>query len=227
LYEEVAGVAKLPLVLHACGDTTRLFRFLTRNKVNVLSLDFYHYPRLLEEAAKGSYDQKIGLGALDAHSPRIEAVEEVKGVIERARKALGEERISFVHPHCGQRSLDREVAYAKNANLTLARDDVYFGDAEEARPHRLRKKEYDTRGYFLISVKGESQEIVATFYTYEHRVVKRYKSRQAEKILQSINGEAERLGISRRHLAYITLELGRAEESLQSPHLIYRQRLVE
>jgi len=224
LYEEIAGVAKLHLVLHACGDTTRLFRLLTKAKVDVLSLDFYHYPRLLDEVAKGNYDQRIGVGALDAQSPRIEDVEEVRGVIERARKALGEERVSFVHPHCGQRSLDREVAYAKNANLTLARDDAYFGEAEEARPHQLQKKEYDRRGYFLVSVRRESREIVATFYTYEHKVLKRYKSRQAEKILQSINEEADTLGISRRHMAYITLELGRAEESLQSPHLLYRQR---
>jgi len=36
LYEEIAGVAKLPLVLHACGDTTRLFRLLTKAKVDVL-----------------------------------------------------------------------------------------------------------------------------------------------------------------------------------------------
>ena len=56
LYEEIAGVAKLPLVLHACGDTTRLFRLLTKAKVDVLSLDFYHYPRLLDEVAKGNYD---------------------------------------------------------------------------------------------------------------------------------------------------------------------------
>lgn len=227
LWEEIAEVAKIPIVLHACGDTTRLFRLLTKAKVDVLSLDFYHYPRLLEEASKGNYDQKIGVGALDAHSPRIEGVDEVRTIIERVRRALGDERISFIHPHCGQRSLDREVAYAKNTNLTIARDDVYFGEPKEARPHELKRKEYDKRGYFLVALKRESREIIATFYTYDHRVLRRYKSRQAEKILQSINEEADSLGISRRHLAYITLELGRAEASLQSPQVNYKQRMVE
>jgi len=227
LYEEVAGVAKVPTVLHACGDTARLFRLLTRTKVDVLSLDFYHYPRLLEEVSSANFDQRIGVGALDAQSPRIEGVEEIKSVMGQVRTGLGDERVSLVHPHCGQRSLDREVAFAKNSNLTIARDDIYFGEAEEARPHRLTRKEYDRKGYFLVSVKRESGEILATFYSYAHKVVRRYKSRQAEKILQSINEEADRLGISRRHLAYITLELGRAEASLQSPHLAYRQRMVE
>jgi len=227
LYEEIASAARLPMVLHACGDTARLFRLLTKSKFEVLSLDFYHYPRLLEEASRRSYDQNLGVGALDAQSPRVEEVEEVRNVLEQARRLLGEERITFVHPHCGQRSLDREIAFAKNVNLTIARDDVYFGEPKEAKRHELRWRDYDKSGYFLIALKRESREIIATFHAYNHRVLRRYRSRQAEKILQSINEEADTLRISRRHLAYITLELGRAEAFLQSPQLTYRQRMVE
>src|SRR5438093_9697117 len=39
LYEDMVGVAKLPLVLHAFGDTTTFFRLFVKAKVDVLSLD--------------------------------------------------------------------------------------------------------------------------------------------------------------------------------------------
>jgi methionine synthase II (cobalamin-independent) len=227
LYEEVASVAKVPVVLHACGDTTRSLGLLTSLKVDALELDFFHYPHLLAEASRRSFDQTIGLGVLDSQSPRVETVEEIAALIERGRKALGEDRISFVHPHCGQRSLHREVAFEKNAKLTLARDDVYFGEAEEPRTARLEKSQYDPKGYFLVTVKRDTQEIVVSFYTYKHRVVKRYRSRLAERLLQAINDDADSLGISRRHLSYLTLELGRAEATLQSPSLSYRQKMIE
>ncbi len=227
LYDDVATAATVPIVMHACGETTRIFRALTRMNVETLLLDFYHYPRLMEVAAAKGYDQKIGLGALDAQSPRVEGVDEIARVLERGRKLLGEDRIVFVHPHCGERSLDRQTAFLKNASLTTARDDVYFGEAEEARPHRLEKREYDPKGYFLVSVRRETREIVVSFYTYSHRVLRRFRSRVAEIILQAINEEADNLGISRRHLAYLTLELGRAEASLQSPSIVFRQRVIE
>ncbi len=42
---------------------SRIFSsLLTKTKVDTISLDFYHYPKLFEEASKKSYDQKIGLG---------------------------------------------------------------------------------------------------------------------------------------------------------------------
>ncbi len=227
LYEEAASAARVPLVMHVCGDTTRVFRLLTSLKVNALELDFFHYPRLLEEASRKGFDQTIGLGVLDAQSPRVETVEEVASLVERCRKALGEDRIGYVHPHCGQRSLNRETAFQKNANMTMARDDVYFGEAEEPRGARLEKKQYDSKGYFLVTVNRESSELVVSFRTYDNEVLKRYKSKFAERLLQAINTDADSLGVSRRHLAYLTLELGRAEASLQSPSQLYRQRLIE
>jgi methionine synthase II (cobalamin-independent) len=227
LIEDVASVARVPLVLHACGDTTRIFRFLTSLGVQTLELDFFHYPRLLDEASRVSSDQTIGLGVLDSQSPRVETVEEIAALISRGRKALGDDRIGFVHPHCGERSLHREVAFEKNANMTMARDDVCSGEPVEPHPTRLERSQYDSKGYFLVTVKKESGEIVVTFYTYKHRVVRRYRSRSAEVLLQSINDDADKLGITRRHLSYLTLELGRAEASMQPPSVAYRQKLIE
>ena len=157
----------------------------------------------------------------------METAEETGKMIEFARARLGEERIQFVHPHCGQRNLNREVAYAKNVVLTLARDDIYFGHPEEAVPSRLTSKEYDPQGYFLVSILRETKEILVTYYSYEHIPKKRFKSRSAERLFQSLNDEADMLGISRRHLAYLTLEVGRAEASLQSGAQVYRQKVIE
>ena len=227
LYEEVTSAAKVPLVMHVCGDTMRIFKLLVTLKVDALELDFFHYPRLLDEVSRKNFDQTIGLGVLDAQSPRVETVEEVAELIGRCKKALGEDKIRYVHPHCGQRSLNREIAFQKNANMTMARDDVYFGEAEEPRSVRLEKRQYDPKGYFLVTVNRERNELVVTFYTYRHTVVKRYRSRFADRLLQAINLDADSLGISRRHLAYLTLELGRADASLQYPSLLYRQRMIE
>lgn len=227
LIQDVASVCRVPLILHVCGDTTRTFRFLTGLKVQTLELDFFHYPRLLGEASRISSDQTIGLGVLDSQSPRVETVEEIASLIERGRKALGDGRIGFVHPHCGERSLHREVAFEKNANMTMARDDVYAGEPVEPRMGRLKRGQPDWKRYFLVTVKRESKEIVVTFYTYAHRVVRRYRSRSAELLLQSINDDADSLGITRRHLSYLTLELGRAEASMQPPSVAYRQKLIE
>ncbi len=227
LYEEVASVAELPIVIHACGDTSRIFAILTKTKVHTISLDFYHYPRLFDEASRHNYDQLIGLGCTDSQNLRVESVEETGKMIDFARSKLGEDRIQFVHPHCGQRNLNREVAYGKNVTLTLARDDVYFGRPEEAQSSRLASKDYDPRGYFLVSILKESREILVTYYSYKHVPIRRLRSRSAEKIFQSFNEEADRLGIGRRHLAYLTLELGRAEATLQSGANNYRQKVIE
>jgi len=228
LYEEVASASKLPVVVHACGDTVRIFSsLLTKLKVKTISLDFYHYPKLFEEAAKRSYDQTIGLGCTDSQSPRIETVDETRRLIAFAQVRLGTDRIQFVHPHCGQRNLNREVAYQKNVVLTLARDDACFGQAEEASASHLTEKEYDPKGYFLVSVSRETKEIIVTYYTHDHVAKKRFRSKSAERLFQSLNDEADSLGLSRRHLSYLTLELGRAEASLASESQTYRQKVIE
>jgi methionine synthase II (cobalamin-independent) len=228
LYEEVAAVAKVPVVVHACGDAVRIFSsLLTKLKVDTISLDFYHYPKLFDEASKRSYDQKIGLGCMDSQSLRIETVDETRRLIAFAEARLGKDRIQFVHPHCGQRNLNREVAYEKNVVLALARDDACFGGAEEASASHLTEKEYDPAGYFLVSVSRETKEIVVAYYTYDHVAKKRYRSKSAERLFQTLNDEADSLGLTRRHLSYLTLELGRAEASIAAGSQSYRQKVIE
>jgi hypothetical protein len=165
-------------------------------------------------------------GALASLSVTLGSAEEVAALIRTGRKALGG-RIGYVHPHCGERSLNRETAFQKNANMTMARDDVFYGEAEEPRGSKLKERQHRSKGYFLVTVDRERKELVVSFHTHKNRLVKRYRSRFAEKLLPTISADADSLGISRRHLAYLTLELGRAEASLGPPSLLYRQRTIE
>ena len=151
------------------------------------------------------------------------------GEDDRVRRArLGEDRIQFVHPHCGQRNLNREVAYGKNVTLTLARDDDILraprgGLALAPRVQGLRPARIlpglDTQGE-----QGDTRRPTTPTSTLPSRAL---RSRSAERIFQSLNEEADDLGIGRRHLAYLTLELGRAEASLQSGMTNYRQKVIE
>jgi methionine synthase II (cobalamin-independent) len=226
LYEEVASASKLPLALHVCGDTTRLFHFLTSLPVETLELDFYHYPRLLEEASRRNFDQSIGMGVTDAQSPRVESVDEVASLIRRGTKALGEQRVGWVHPHCGQRSLHRETAYEKNANLTMARDDVFFGEAVEPRIHRPGGAGKKAGSRFHIGVKKDTGEIVVTFYGRKRGALRRYRSKFAEPLLQAVKDDSDSLGIGETLFAHLILELGMAAASLQAQPSTYRQRLT-
>ena len=201
---------------------------LTKTKVHTISLDFYHYPRLFDEASRRNYDQLIGLGCTDSQNLRVETVEETGKMIDFARAKLGEDRIQFVHPHCGQRNLNREVAYAKNVVLTLARDDVYFGRPEEAVPSRLTVEGVrPARLLPGLHPQGDEGDTGHLLLLPARADKKRFRSRSAERIFQSLNDEADKLGIGRRHLAYLTLELGRAEASLQSGAQVYRQKVIE
>jgi 5-methyltetrahydropteroyltriglutamate--homocysteine methyltransferase len=224
LYEELSTISKLPVVLHACGDTTRIFDRLSSLKVNILSLDFYHYPKLFDHASNKEYEQKIGLGVLDSQSPRIESVEEVSSLIKNARNRL-DDKIVFVHPHCGQRSLHRDTAFEKNVRMTLARDDVYFGEPQDVSYSKQRKSERSRDKYFIVSTNRETKEIIVTFYSMEHHAVSRYRSKNAEGILNALGEAVERMNMGKRDFAVLALEVGRAEASLQS-NAVYRQRVL-
>lgn len=226
LYEEIGDARKIPLALHACGDTSRIFERLASLKVDYLLLDFYHYPRLVEEASEREYEQKLGLGVLDSQSPRVEGVEEIETIIESAREKIGDDRIAFVHPHCGQRSLHRNVAFEKNVRMTIARDNLYFGEAEDVSYEKEGNVAREGKKYFLISTNTESRKIFVTFYTMDHKAILRLSSKNAESIIHALSKRAEKLSIGSRELAYLALEVGRAEASLNAGQ-VYRQKILD
>lgn len=64
----------------------------------------------------------IGIGVIDIKDNRVEPPEEIARDIEAAMKALGEERVRYIHPDCGFWMLNRSVADAKIRALVRGRE---------------------------------------------------------------------------------------------------------
>lgn len=224
LYEEMLSGITKPVVLHVCGDTFSVFKELTNLKVDVISLDFTFSDKLLEEVSGRNYDQQIGLGCVSTGSPLVEPVKTIAGLIKRASTAIGESRVLFVHPACGERNLPLDVAYQKNINMTLARNEVFLGPPQSARSVNLSEEEYDPNGYFLIQVDAQNQQIVVSFNSYDNVPKFRVQSPSGEKLIAAIIdskiiSETEH---GKRHLGYVGYEIGKAETALKN-RVPYRQ----
>lgn len=224
LYEEMLGGLKKPVVLHVCGDSFPIFKELIKLNVQVISLDFTFNDKLLDEVSKRNYDQQIGLGCVNTGSPIVESVQTISGFIKRTTSAIGESRVRFVHPACGERNLPLDVAYQKNINLTLARNEVFLGPPQTARSVDLSEAEYDPNGYFLIQVDSQSLQIVVSFNSYENVPKFRVQSSSGEKLIAAIVdskiiSDTEH---GKRHLGYVGYEIGKAETALKN-RVPYRQ----
>jgi len=224
LYEEMLSGLKHPVVLHVCGDTFNVFRELTKLKVDVISLDFTSHDRLVEEVALRNFDQEIGLGCVSTSSPIVESVRDIANIIDRVSQKIGEDRIRFVHPACGERGLSLDSAYQKNVNLTLARNQVFIGEPLAAHSVSLEESDYDPNGYFLIQVDNQEQQIVVSFNSYEHVPLVRLQSTSGEKLISAIidNKIISDTEYGKRHLGYVGYEIGKAETALRNK-LPYRQ----
>ena len=224
IYEEMCDGLKVPVILHVCGDSFGVFLQLTKLKVETISVDFTYSDKLLGEVGRRNFDQSIGLGCISTGNPTVESVRSVASLIQRATKIIGEERIKFVHPACGERNLPLDVAYQKNVNLTLARNEVFVGTPAPAHSVSLNENEYDPSGYFLIQVDTQAQQIVISFYSYDHIPKLRLQSASGEKLIativdKKIIGDTEH---AKRHLGYVGYELGKAETALKN-RVPYRQ----
>ncbi len=224
LYEEMLSGIKVPVVLHVCGDSFSVFRELTKLKVDVISLDFTYSDRLLDEVGKMNFDQQIGLGCVNTGNLTIEPVKTIASLIKRVISKAGEDKIRFVHPSCGERNLPLDTAYQKNVNLTLARNEYFLGQAQAAHSVSLTESDYDPNGYFLIQVDHQSQEIVVSFYSYQHIPRLRLQSSSGEKLIAAIiDSKIIRDTLyGKRHLGYVGYEIGKAETALKNK-VPYRQ----
>ncbi len=225
LYEELLSGLKVPVVLHVCGDTFSVFSQLIKlKKVDVISLDFTSSDRLTDEISLRNFDQKIGLGCVSTSSPVVEPVKSIANVIKRVSSKVGEDRIRFIHPACGERGLSLDAAYQKNVNLTLARNEVYLGEPQTAHSVSLEESEYDPNGYFLVQVDNQEQRIVVSFNSYNHLPLVRLQSASGEKLISAIidNKIISNTEYGKRHLGYVGYEIGKAETALRNK-LPYRQ----
>lgn len=64
----------------------------------------------------------LGIGVIDIKDNEVESPETVARRIERAAKALGRERVRYVHPDCGFWMLPRSAADAKMRSMVKGRD---------------------------------------------------------------------------------------------------------
>lgn len=105
------------------GDWAALISFLNRLHADHLVLELAHRPPSDLDALK-EIDQRIGIGVgvIDIKVNRIETPEEIARAIERAEKALGPNRVRYVHPDCGFWMLKRSIADRKIAALVKGRD---------------------------------------------------------------------------------------------------------
>ena len=105
------------------GDWKALIKFLNALRADHLILELAHRPVEDLEALKGVDPRlKLGIGVVDVKVNHIETADEIARRIERAEKALGPERIGWVHPDCGFWMLKRSVADRKIAALVQGRN---------------------------------------------------------------------------------------------------------
>jgi 5-methyltetrahydropteroyltriglutamate--homocysteine methyltransferase len=109
------------------GEWRALIGFLNSLHADHLVLELAHRPTSDLDALK-EVDPRvgIGLGVVDIKVNHVETPEEIARAIERAEKALGPNRVRYVHPDCGFWMLKRSVADRKITALVKGRD-LYLG----------------------------------------------------------------------------------------------------
>jgi len=99
-------------ITHICyGDVPKIYPAMLRLAVNQLDLALKNEEfGLLETFKKAPFTKDIGLGVVDAHSHRIESVDEVADGIRKTLKVIPAEQI-YVSPDCGlkTRTVDETV----------------------------------------------------------------------------------------------------------------------
>jgi 5-methyltetrahydropteroyltriglutamate--homocysteine methyltransferase len=109
------------------GTWQKLIGFLNSLHANHVVLELAHRPeddlRALRQVRS---DLVLGLGVIDIKVNHIETPEEVARRIETAEKALGSDRVGWVHPDCGFWMLKRSISDRKMAALVKGRN-LYLG----------------------------------------------------------------------------------------------------
>ena len=109
------------------GSWRALIDFLNGLRVDHLVLELAHRPDDDLDALKEIRPEiGLGIGVVDVKINHIETADEIAANLEKAEKALGDDRIQYIHPDCGFWMLKRSVANRKIAALAAGRD-KYLG----------------------------------------------------------------------------------------------------
>jgi 5-methyltetrahydropteroyltriglutamate--homocysteine methyltransferase len=123
LERTIAGIKGIK-ALHVCGNLKRSFTDIVKIEgFDVLSFAFKDsvsnfdtvQRRLLED-----YSKKLGVGCVSSSENKVEEVDTIRGVVQRALDVYGVDNIAWIHPDCGLRSLEREAVKSKLKNMVLA-----------------------------------------------------------------------------------------------------------
>lgn len=74
---------------------------------------------LVDVFSKKSYEQGIGLGVYDIHSPRVPTVEEITNIIERGLQVLNP-TLFWINPDCGLKTRGKKETIASLRNMVVA-----------------------------------------------------------------------------------------------------------
>ncbi|MCT0223478.1 5-methyltetrahydropteroyltriglutamate--homocysteine S-methyltransferase, partial [Lactiplantibacillus plantarum] len=69
------------------------------------------------------YDQEIGLGVYDIHSPRVPSVAEIEANIQRALRVI-DARQFWINPDCGLKTRQESETLAALKNMIAARNAI-------------------------------------------------------------------------------------------------------
>src|SRR5437667_5675200 len=108
-------------ISHICyGDVPRIYPAMLRLAVDQLDLALKNEEfALLETFKKAPFTKDIGLGVVDAHSHRVESVEEIADGIRRTLQVIPAKQI-FISPDCGLKTRMTEEPVGKLRNMVEA-----------------------------------------------------------------------------------------------------------
>ncbi|MFC6293861.1 5-methyltetrahydropteroyltriglutamate--homocysteine S-methyltransferase [Lactiplantibacillus daoliensis] len=78
---------------------------------------------LISAFEQNGYDQEIGLGVYDIHSPRVPSVAEIEANIQRALRVI-DPRQFWINPDCGLKTRQEPETLAALKNMVAARDAI-------------------------------------------------------------------------------------------------------
>ena len=109
------------------GGWDALLGYLNSLRADHIVMETAHRPEAeLAVFADLRADIGMGLGVVDIKRTEVESADGIARAIERAARAIGADRIRYIHPDCGFWMLDRGIADAKIATLAAGRD-LYMG----------------------------------------------------------------------------------------------------
>lgn len=126
----VEGLEPKRTLVHVCGKISKNLHkaFLELENVGIFSHAFGEAIQnldVIEPQEMRLSDKKLALGCARTdikNMSEISSVDEIISIIDRAKSAVGEDLIVYLHPDCGLRNASQEMAKKILKNLSLARE---------------------------------------------------------------------------------------------------------